>query len=172
MDHWKSSPIHPSTDTRRRRPLHVAHQPRSTSVVVLDVVAVVVVVVLVHGPFLDGFVTHFITALGVLVSPFPSLTLSSSSLSVALTLLRSISLAPWPISVARRVPSPSNLHLPTPPPVCRAAAHPLLPPRNPAPAPVRSSLSPPSARLLCPPRAFSLFIPRFHGATRPRFAAR
>lgn len=70
------------------------------------------------------------------------------------------------------MPSPSTPRLPTPPPVCRAAAHPLFPPPTlltRSRTPVQFSLSPPTARLLYLPHAFSLFIPRFHGATQ-RFA--
>lgn len=123
LDRW-------TLDSHRRRPrtwpvLPAARQPRSSSIVALDVVTVLVVVVAVHGPFLDGFATRFIAPLGVFVSPsvYPCLAPSRSFDSLSSSLVLSISLL-----LNHRVPSPSTLHLPTPPPVYRGAAHPLFPP--------------------------------------------
>ena len=99
-------------------------------------VVAVVVVVLVHGPLLDGFATHFIAPLGVFVSLSVyswsrSITYLHPSPSIlrALSLSLSLSLSP---SGSPCVVSPSIPRLPTPPPVCRAAAHPLLSLRQPS----------------------------------------
>lgn len=69
----------------------------------------------------------------------------------------------------RRVPSPSAPRLPTPPPVCRAAAHPLVPPPTllaRSRTPVQFSLSPPTARLLYLPHTRFLYL--FRDSTEQR----
>lgn len=55
-------------------------------------VVAVVVVVVVHGPFLDGFATHFIAPLGASFSVSPCL-VPSSSFVVVLALARSLRLS-------------------------------------------------------------------------------